>query len=306
MQLALWTLLPAGVAAGTVFPYLLRLAQGTAAGAGQTLGRLAAVNTVGAILGSLAAGFIVVQAAGLWGSFVWCAALYLALATAMLRFPSRRPAPRVVAAAAVGAATVMVVNVTGLPLVWLDPVKGERLVEIWQGGHGIVSVVESPRGRLLKLDNAYSLGGTVARVEREQIQALVPLLLHPRPQSVFFLGLGAGITAGEAVRHPVSRIVVCELVPEVVTAASRHFDREMRGLLRDPRVTMIIDDGRQVLLTLDERFDVIVGDLFVPWHAGTGPSTRESTSKPSAGDWRPAGCSRSGCRCTSWPSANSP
>jgi hypothetical protein len=35
-------------------------------------------------------------------------------------------------------------------------------------------------------------------------------------------------------------------------------------------VELVLADGRNYLLGTRERFDVIVGDLFVPWHAGTG------------------------------------
>jgi tetratricopeptide (TPR) repeat protein len=49
-----------------------------------------------------------------------------------------------------------------------------------------------------------------------------------------------------------------------------HFDLWNRGVFRDPRVQMIVADGRNHLLGTTDRFDVIVSDLFVPWHAGTG------------------------------------
>lgn len=296
--LAVWlsaaTLLPAGVLAGTVFPYLLRVAQETATSAGLAVGRLTALNTVGAIAGSLATGFVLLPQVGLWPSFAWFGGAYLGLAWlasgalagartpgpvatghgrtpgARVRLFAARHALRLGVAGAIALPPAGLVGAAALPIVWLDTSRGERLVAAWHGGHGIVTVVDSPRGRVLKLDNTYSLGGTIDGLERERIQARVPLLAHPRPRSVFFLGLGAGITAGEAVRHPLSRIVVCELVPDVVQAARGFFAREANGLFDDPRVEVIVEDGRQVLATRDERFDVIVGDLFVPWHAGTG------------------------------------
>ena len=58
-------LLPAGLAAGFVFPYLLRLVPMNA-GVGSVLGSLVAVNTAGAIAGSLATGFVMLAWAGLW------------------------------------------------------------------------------------------------------------------------------------------------------------------------------------------------------------------------------------------------
>ena len=33
---------------------------------------------------------------------------------------------------------------------------------------------------------------------------------------------------------------------------------------------LVVDDGRRVLAAEPARYDVIVGDLFIPWHAGAG------------------------------------
>ena len=41
-------------------------------------------------------------------------------------------------------------------------------------------------------------------------------------------------------------------------------------MLDDPRVELKLADGRNHLFGTSLRFDAIVGDLFVPWHAGTG------------------------------------
>jgi spermidine synthase len=152
----------------------------------------------------------------------------------------------------------------------LELERGERVLQLWEASHGTVAVTQTRHGRLLRLNNSYSLGGTTDRIERERIQTLIPLLLHRDPRRVFFLGLGTGITAGEALRHPVERVVVCELVPEVVRAADEYFGEWTRGLTGDPRVEIRAEDGRQYLAASADRFDVIVSDLFVPWHAGTG------------------------------------
>jgi spermidine synthase len=64
--------------------------------------------------------------------------------------------------------------------------------------------------------------------------------------------------------------VVIELVANVVFAAKRYFSTWANGLFEDKRVEIITDDARNFLLGTNEYFDVIVGDLFTPWHAGTG------------------------------------
>jgi spermidine synthase len=86
---------------------------------------------------------------------------------------------------------------------------------------------------------------------------------------VFFLGLGTGITAGAALAHPFERVVVCELVRDVVELSRDHFGPWINGLFGDPRAEVTAADGRSCLHRSAERFDLIISDLFVPWHAGT-------------------------------------
>ena len=143
------------------------------------------------------------------------------------------------------------------------------LIEAWEGRHGTVAVIENGPDRFIKLDSHYSLGG-IAAYDSEQGQARIPLFVVPPPASVFFLGMGTGITAGGALDFPVQSVVTCELVPEVVTAARRHFADHTNGLFTDPRSRIVVEDGRHFLAATGQSFDLIISDLFVPWHAGTG------------------------------------
>ena len=75
----------------------------------------------------------------------------------------------------------------------------------------------------------------------------LPMLLHPAPRDVFVLGLGTGITAAAIARYPVQHIDIVELEPAAAKAA-RFFDSYTRKVLDDPRVRLIVGDGRNRLL----------------------------------------------------------
>lgn len=267
--LALPVVVLPGTVLGAVLPYLLRLLQEGGRPAGEAIGRLIAANTLGAILGALAAGFLILPLFGAWRGLVLLAGLYLllfaALALSRLR-DLRRPAALAGAAAALLLAALLPQQPQALRL---DPARGERLVELLEGSRASVAVVARGEDRLLRANNYYTLGGTGSRVS-ERNQGLLPLLLHPEPRSVFFLGMGTGITAGAALALPIERLVVCEILAEVVTLARRHFGPWTLGLFEDPRAVIHAEDGRNCLRRSRERFDVIVADLFTPWKAGTG------------------------------------
>ena len=257
---------------GSVFPYLLRAAQGLRAEPGSVIGRLGALNTSGGVVGSLTAGFVLLGTVGLWDSVRLLAAGYLLLALLVcLRGWRTRGAPRLPAAVTIGALVLLVTvfDTSGLTLVSVNRDRDEQVLATWEGPDGVVAVVERPGSRRIKVNNFYTLGGT-ASAEQEQNQALLPLMTHPRPGAVFVLGLGTGITAGSALRHPVERLLVCEIAPDVIAAAAAHFEVPSGGLFSDPRATVRACDARNHLLGTTERFDMIIADLFVPWRAGIG------------------------------------
>jgi len=264
---ALVTFVPATLC-GAVLPSVVRLAERDALAAGPTLGRLLAANTAGGIAGALAAGFVLLPTVGLWGAIRAVAILYLVLAIVLA---ARRSGARTLLPAAIVLllAFASVLDPARLASVRLDVSKQESLHEQWSTPHGTVAVIARPKDLVIEVDGSYTLGGIRSRFY-EETQADIPLLIAHEPRSAFFLGLGTGITAGAALRHPVERVTATELVPEVALASRKYFGDYTNGLFSDPRARVVIGDGRHVLLADPERYDVIVSDLFVPWHAGTG------------------------------------
>ncbi len=260
---------PALLAAGLVFPALLAVAAGRSdeRGAAEPLGWLVAANTAGALAGALLAPFALIPGVGLWAAFAVLGGLY-ALAALLLAdaAPGRRAARSALLLAGLAAVTALG-NPLALPLLRLEP--GERALHAESTAAGVVAVIERDGQRLIRTDNHYSLGGTGERVHEER-QGHLPLLLHPGARRVAFLGTASAITAGAATVHPVEEIHLVEIVPGVAAAAGAFFAQANRDVQRDPRARLVVDDARNFLRATRLVFDVVVGDLFVPWRAGVG------------------------------------
>jgi spermidine synthase len=272
-----WIILVPAIFLGSIFPYLLKSAEGMKGKAGPIMGRLLSVNMVGAILGALIAGFFMLGQWGLWKSLNVTHLTYLALAllTAWAAGSGRKKH----LAWPIGALALLLYGISPgdrFPLVHLASDGTQELVAVIEGSHSITSVVKfKPPGQeeyvSIFLNNKYSLGGTKPLfVANQKAQTVVPLSLHPKAESIFYLGMGTGITAEEALNYDVERVTVCELVPEVVEAARLYLPEYVGRLFQDPRASVMIEDGRNYLLGTREKYDLIIGDLFLPWKVGIG------------------------------------
>lgn len=264
---------PAVLVAGCVFPLAMRWAEERAEGQKfRSLGLLLAVNGLGGFLGAEVAYRWLMPSFGVHiGTGVL--ALNYALSALGLAVQAQTHNPRIAWKVPVlgGAACLAIlwISLRTLPLV--NPHMGLRVLEHRSGRDGTLAVVEHDRlGRAILVANQYMLGSTGVRYDQERLGHL-PLLLHPRPDQVAFIGLATGITAGSAVEHDgVSKVTVAELSPLVVDAAARHFSNFNHDVTRHPRVRVLKEDGRTVIAASPGRFDVIVGDLFLPWAPGAG------------------------------------
>lgn len=263
------------VALGTVFPFIMKAAERLAAQPGQTLGRLLAANTLGAILGALMCGFVLLPWLGMWRTMQWVAALYLVVALLVPR--GWRPGATLPRAIAIVFLAFLFTGLDPTALPTTGPPPGlavRKTLETWEGPDCTVSVTEVESGhRVITLNSGYKLGSTAAY--RDQVnQSRVPLDIFPHTRSLFFLGMGTGISAGAALEptfEHVEQVVACELVRQVVDAAKKYIPPQMLGgLFTDPRATILIEDGRHHLRVTDQKFDMINADLFLPYRRGAG------------------------------------
>ena len=265
---------PALLLIGQVFPESVAMsASGSDGGAGaRRLGRLLAWNGVGGFLGAEAAYRLVLPLCGVHGGMAALGLLYLlaGLGASVLTSWRRdfRPMIRAAAMLLIGASLAFGL-VRHLPHV--NPHLGFTVLDERFGREGAVAVVETPTGaRSILLSNQYVLGGTDARWDQER-QAHLPLLLHPEPSRVAFIGLATGITPGAALDHAtVESVTAVEVSPLVVRAADRWFSEWNHAVTRRGEARVLVEDGRTYLASCTGRFDVVIGDLYLPWGPGEG------------------------------------
>jgi len=237
--------------------------------ASQWSGRLAAANTIAAACGAAAASFLLVPAMGLWFSLAAVAGAFALMPLAFL--PRGRAMVVQLAAAAVVIACAWGFAVSARQQS-VQVADNETLLRRWETSYGWIDVIRIESNGSLEVSQNlhYRFGGTGPERRRELRQGHIPLLLHPQPRQVVFLGLGTGVTPSAALYHEeVQQTDIAELIPGAVEAA-RFIGDGNSHVVDDPRVQMHENDARHYLSRTSKQFDVIVSDLFVPWESRTG------------------------------------
>lgn len=262
---------PAFVLAGWVFPLVLAgIGAGGHGAVAARWGRLLGFNATGALLGLVLANFVCMRALGLWTSLALWA---LPALTAGILLASRcAPRMRRVAYALAFAALVALASTLLVRFPIAGLAAGDRILAWNAGPDGVAAVISNDResgDRRIKWNNTYTLGG-VSNAAQQARMGHLALLLHPAPRRTAFIGIATGITASAALRDPaVASVVSVELSPQVARLACDHFADANANLCSDARSRIVVEDGRLFFRATRDTFDVVVGDLFVPWQAGT-------------------------------------
>lgn len=279
--LAAFVLLPLTTAIGATWPLAVRAFAGTARRAGRAAGEISAFNTLGAIVGALAGGLLLLPALGFAGSVRVAVAtsLGLALMAWLLRPHSRRSQAALAAL---------------LPLVFLLPLREPMdLLRLEPNAPGTEDserpelrsrgkVVFEAVGRssdVLLLDQGmtwrlttnglpesliYKKGARMALLPVARWLVHLPAVLRPEAKDALVVGYGGGALLEDlpsAWRH----VDVIEIEAEVLAANQRIADARRRDPMADPRLHIVLDDARSVLRRSSRRWDVIVSQPSHPW-----------------------------------------
>jgi spermidine synthase len=284
-------MLPTAVVFGFNFPAVVVLIAGprsaAATGAGAAVGRAYAWNTLGAIVGAIAAGFWLMPRLGSFHLLAATAGVNLALAAAISFASEQRLSWKffavagnlllLIAAAFIGFSnyfydpavasfnTMMYWNLYDRPLTLRENAHVLDIVYFRDGLNASISVART--------DDYIGLR-TNGKVDASNRDATTQLLLghlaalaHP-PRRVLLVGFGSGMTASALAAYPeLERLDVVEIEPAVVGAAPL-LAKLNRNVLLDPRVQVTFDDARNFLFTTRQRYDLIISEPSNPWIAG--------------------------------------
>jgi spermidine synthase len=230
-------------------------------------GRMYAINTIGAVLGSLVAAWLLLPMLGFARTSWALGILVLGTGIAGLQMKGR------IACAALGALALILGNVyeSGIGrdrIQALGLSAGDyRLIEFSEGPDATASVVETKDGfRGLYIDGFRAASGFTMSSYMTWMGHL-PAMLHPNPKQGLVICFGTGQTANALRSENLEHVDVVDLSPAVIEMA-HHFTHLNKGVLEDPRVKPIVMDGRAWLRRTETMYDVLTLEPMPPNFAG--------------------------------------
>ncbi|UCG41997.1 MAG: fused MFS/spermidine synthase [candidate division WOR-3 bacterium] len=259
---------------GTTFPIANRAFVPELRRLGAKVGTLYAVNTVGALLGSIVTGFFIIPALGTVQTNLLLAGLSLAVgAAAVLSAKSSARVKMPVLAVLGGVLVLVAVFATPHRLKVLPPTLAVDQGTTWQVSfhketvEGIVTTAQSRAGdRQTWVNSSVVCGSGLPALKPVRQMGIIPFAVRPAPRDILIIGYGLGVAASLLVdisRHEVDCV---EIAPAVVEA-SREFARWNNRVYDNARLNIMAGDGRNYLLCTDKKYDAISCD---PTHPALG------------------------------------
>ncbi|TLM65930.1 MAG: hypothetical protein FDZ70_10705, partial [Actinobacteria bacterium] len=248
---------------GASFPVVSRIATTSMQTVGHDVGTVYSVNTLGSVLGSTIAGFLLIPAVGVQWTTVVAACVNLGVGLLMLSVDPR-PGKR-------AATTLAVVTIAGLtfaialgveePVVALNVrmsstsdfvdlatfkryVVDTKVEFLEDTAQGRVAVLRTPDGAL-QLRTSGLVEGAGQFLDAQTTELLAHLAIQCAPAAaddVLVIGLGTGSTAATALGYPITRLDVVEINPAVERASKLFVGSTLAD---DARCRTVIADARQ-------------------------------------------------------------
>jgi predicted membrane-bound spermidine synthase len=257
---------------GMVSPFALKLSLDDAKDVGKTAGRLSAISTLGAFIGTFLPVLILVPLIGTYRTFLFFSSLLMIIAT-------------------IGIFLYLDVKswlrYSWMPVVliflWIFGARGvdkatENLIYEDESSYNYIQVIEHNEYRYLRLNEGQGHHSVYhpshLNYQGPWSQVLVAPFFNSPPhlidsvERIALVGLAAGTSARQAnaVYGEIS-IDGFEIDPKIVEVGKKYFD------MNQPNLEVFVQDGRWGLTHTDSFYDIISVDAYrapyIPWHMTT-------------------------------------
>ncbi len=270
------------VAWSGLFPVMFRLITERIEDAGNRFARIYTLYTIGNVIGAFACGIFLLPYLGT-GLSALVMTLIVSGGVLLVLIGNR--------STSVGGGGAYVMLAIGMVFALLIPrdyyysfkFGNYQVTDVFEGRTGVATVVPTSRFyTIVDVNRTASASALNAdpgpadlyeawRWNHTDLMALDPTF---RPKNILVIGIGHAYLIDAMLDLPfVEKITVVDLSAEVVEAVKKYTKTSAKRIFSDPRVEIIIADGRRFVhsaIKRGQRFDLIQNKINEPWHAGGG------------------------------------
>jgi spermidine synthase len=278
IMLPVLLLLPPSFMVGMYYPIVQKGIQTDLALVGQRVALVEGANIVGNTLGSILTGVVLLQFVGTSNALKIIAILGAVFMVLLLRDNFMR-----VSAFQKGFSFAITIGLISMIVFFPDQnrywaqmhgAQPDEYFDVKEDASGVAAIVSNGSDMSIWI-NGRGQGSVNNFTVFHSYLGVVPGLLHTNPENVLAIGMGSGNTPYALGLNPaIKRVDVVEIVGSGYDVL-RNFAAHPQGnafqsMFNDPRYTMIIGDGRHILVTSDIKYDVVVVDALLPWTSQAG------------------------------------
>lgn len=254
---------------------------------GIDLGKIFSVNVFGAILGSLAAGFVLIPGIGHAHAIALASSLNILAGFILFVFcprfyPNRNKYFYLLFTISI---VLLVFTVFTFKIdvkeagvyhrpfsfdadAWKATKATRNVLFVEENAYGFVSVDEEEGHYRLRINGKTEGGTHPSDLSVHLMLGYIPMVMHSNPREILHIGLGTGTTlVATAHFNEAERIDVVELNPAIANGA-KLFAELNENVLENPKVNLFINDARNHLLLNEKKYDVIILEPSDIWLSG--------------------------------------
>jgi spermidine synthase len=282
---------------GMTFPLVAKLFTQSLYRVGSSVGTSYAANTLGAIVGAFAGGFIFIPFIGVQNSIILAVIVNLLVGWfLMVADPRLARLPRFAMGAVVLVAVVLIYFRTppwdkaimtsgvtvysdryeklGRDSLRIEEMHRDDILFYKEGLTATVSVHQSAGSDYRYFRTNGKIDGSYGDSLSQLMTGYIPMLLRPKGgERAAVIGLGTGMTTHAVATFPIKEVEVLEIEPAMKQATTYFNEKSSTGpgngkILENPKVRVIPTDGRNYILATPKTYDVIAAEPSNPWIAG--------------------------------------
>jgi len=242
---------------GILFPLGLRIYTNDINEIGMKTGKIFFFNTIGSVIGSVFTGFLLIPFVGMWNTTLILVNLSLLIAFYMGSINGKSSKKHF--------ASLLVVFLISNSFIFSGrstfhkEVKGFDVIYYAEGLSGTVTAIENKGYRGLFVDGQNVSGTDYVLTADSKMLGHLPLLIAEDPENALTVGYGTGATSYSMLLHGVD-VDAVEIEKKIIDAAHL-FEKVNYHSYNNKNLDIIIDDARNYIDVVDEKFDVIVTDV---------------------------------------------